>query len=173
VNALADPRVAQYINENFVSTYLKVGTFQIINGEKVGGNVASYFALWDGSVVHAVPGKVGADQLLSEARWAIDVRKSALMFATDLRTGNINMTRYRYKTMQANVERYQAETNSSAWGSGSNIQLPMSLPREQSQQAQADWVLARNPLAQLNDVYPYVWTQILQEKLSDVPVTKR
>jgi hypothetical protein len=34
-------------------------------------------------------------------------------------------------------------------------------------------VLARNPLAQLNDVYAYVWTQILQEKLSDVPVTKR
>jgi hypothetical protein len=173
VNALSDPRVAQYINENFVATYLKVGTFQIINGQKVGGNVASYFCLWDGSVVHAVPSKVEADQLLSEARWAVDVRKSALMFATDLGTGNINMTRYRYKMMQANVERYHAETNSSASGSGSDIQLPMSLPREQSQQAQAEWVLARNPLAQLNDVYPYLWTQILQEKLSDVPVTKR
>ena len=50
MNALANTQVADYLNENYICTFLKVGTFQIINGQKVGGNVASYFCLADGSV---------------------------------------------------------------------------------------------------------------------------
>jgi hypothetical protein len=50
------------------------GTFQIINGQKVGGNVASYFCVWDGGVLHAVPGQVNAQKLLEEAHWAYSSR---------------------------------------------------------------------------------------------------
>ena len=172
MNALADPRVAQYINENFVSTYLKVGTFQIINGKKVGGNVASYFCQHDGSVVHAIPGQVGAERLIQESRWAYEIRKSALTFATDLDTGKTDMKKYRDKIMKCHAERYHAEGNE--WsGHKSYRPVPASMPQHRSQQAQAHWLLARNPLAKLDTLYPRVWRDILQETLSDVPVAKR
>jgi hypothetical protein len=174
VNALADPRVAEYLNENFICTYLKVGTFQIVNGQKQGGNVASYFCLGDGAVVHAVPGQVGADKLLSESRWAYEIRKSALVAATVLSTGKIDMKKYRDKIQRGHVERYHAEANTGWNGrSGTNLGLPMQLPANQTVQAQAAWLLARSPLAQLENVYPTVWTRILREQLSDVPVAKR
>ena len=34
MNALADETVASYVGEHFIATYLKVGTFQIVNGNK-------------------------------------------------------------------------------------------------------------------------------------------
>ena len=67
MNALADEKVAEYVNEHCIATYLKVGTFQVVNGQKVGGNVASYFCVNDGAVVHAVAGPVDAQVFLSEA----------------------------------------------------------------------------------------------------------
>src|SRR5258707_516154 len=65
-----DEKVAEFVNEHFIATYLKVGTFQIVNGQKQGGNVVSYFCLGDGAVLHAVPGSVNARTFLSEARRA-------------------------------------------------------------------------------------------------------
>src|SRR5438105_15750775 len=103
--------VAEYLGENFIATYLKVGTFQIINGQKVGGNVASYFCLPDGSVVHAVPGKVDAPRLLSEARWAYDAQKYARTRATVLTTGETDPFRFRVLMSQVHVERYAVEKN--------------------------------------------------------------
>jgi hypothetical protein len=172
VNALADPRVVEYLNENFVCTFLKVGTFQIINGQKVGGNVASYFCLHDGGVLHAVPGQVGADKLLAESRWAHEVRKSALTFSTDLGTGNLDMRKYRDRITRSHLERFHADGNPVP-GKKSHAPLPKNLPRFASQQAQVHWLLARQPVAKLDTVYPFVWTQILQEKLSGLPVTRR
>jgi hypothetical protein len=92
---LADPRVVDYFNETFVCTFLKVGKFEIINGQKVGGNVASYFCLPDGGVVHAVPGKTDADTILREANWAYETRKSALTLSTTLGTSDVNMNKHR------------------------------------------------------------------------------
>lgn len=170
MNALADPRVVEYMNENFICTYLKVGTFQIINGKKVGGNVASYFCLHDGGVLHAVPGQVGADKLLTESRWAYEIRKSALTFSTDLGTGNLDMKKYRDRVVRAHAERFHAEGN--PWSSNKS-QMPLSIPRHAGQQAQAHWLLTKQPLAKLDAIYPIVWTQILQEKLSALPVAQR
>jgi hypothetical protein len=158
------------MNENFICTYLKVGTFQIINGQKVGGNVASYFCLNDGSVLHAVPGQVGADKLLTESRWAYEIRKSALTFSTDLGTGNLDMKKYRDRIVRAHAERFHVEGN--PW-SRNNSQLPMSIPRHASQQSQVHWLLTKQPLAKLDAIYPIVWTQILQERLSGLPVVQR
>jgi hypothetical protein len=79
VNALADPEVGKYINENFASSFQKVATFRIVNGgQKQGGNVASYFCAPDGRVLHIVAGPVNAPTLLREARWIVETTKRAV-----------------------------------------------------------------------------------------------
>ncbi len=172
MNAFADPRVVDYLNENFVCTYLKVGTFQIVNGQKQGGNVASYFCFPDTSVVHAIPGQVAADKLLSEARFAFETRKSGLTYATDLVRDFVDVRKLRDHLTKTHAERYHAEQNN--WqGKKGYLPVPGSMPRHVSQQSQAHWLLARQPLAKLDTVYPVVWTQILNEQLSGVPVAKR
>lgn len=78
MNALADPAVGKFLNENFVSSFQKVATFQIVNGQKQGGNVASYFCAQDGRVLHVVAGPVNAQTLLREARWVVDTVRQSL-----------------------------------------------------------------------------------------------
>jgi hypothetical protein len=56
VGALNNPEVGKYVNEFFVSSYQKVATFKIVNGNKQGGNVAAYFCAPDGRVLHCVAG---------------------------------------------------------------------------------------------------------------------
>lgn len=78
MNALASPEVGEYLNEHFVSSFQKVGTFQIVGQQKQGGNVASYFCAPDGRVLHVVAGPVDADTMLREARWVVDTVRQAL-----------------------------------------------------------------------------------------------
>jgi hypothetical protein len=78
VGALANPEVGAYINKHFVSSFQKVATFQIVNGQKQGGNVASYFCAPDGRVLHCVAGPVDAGTMLREARWVVDSVKKAM-----------------------------------------------------------------------------------------------
>jgi len=177
VNALANEKVAEYINEHFVATYLKVGTFRIINGQKVGGNVASYFCLPDGSVVHAVPGKLEADAFLQEARWAYETRKLAQTVGTNLVTGEFEQWKFYLQVKQAHEERYFAARNPhwmrlNAQGGAPLGRLPATMPGG-SNQARAHWLLGTNPLAKIDAVYPVVWEQILNEPLSALPVVKQ
>jgi hypothetical protein len=79
VNALADPDVGKYLNENFVSSFQKVATFRITSsGQKQGGNVASYFCAPDGRVLHVIAGPVDASSMLREARWVVEAAKKAM-----------------------------------------------------------------------------------------------
>jgi hypothetical protein len=78
VNALADPKVGEYLNEHFVSAFQKVGTFQILGKQKQGGNVASYFCAQDGRVLHVIPGPVNAETLLAEAKWVVETAEKAI-----------------------------------------------------------------------------------------------
>jgi len=169
---LADAKVTDYLNDNFVSTYLKVGTFEKIGNQKVGGNVATYFCLADGSVIHAVPGQVNGQKLLSEARFAYEIRKAALIAGAKLGTDTMSMPKYAESIRRAHLERYHSETNG-AWNHGSKPQLPTKMPRNVSQQAQVHWLLAREPLPRLENLYPVVWQTILNEKLSALPVAQR
>jgi hypothetical protein len=171
VNALADDRVAEYFNETFVCTYLRVGKFEIVGKDKVGGNVASYFCTYDGGVVHAVPGKTDAETILREARWAYEVRKAARTAAAKLGTAELDMKKFTEKIRAAHVERYWSEVN--PWHGAQNSPLPMYLPKNRSQQTQAHWLLGRNPLGKLDHIYPIVWRDILGEKLSSLPVGKQ
>ncbi len=83
MNALANDEVGKYLNENFVSSYQKVATFKIVDGQKQGGNVASYFCAPDGRVLHVVAGPVDAATLLREAKWVVETTKLAMKEAKD------------------------------------------------------------------------------------------
>ena len=79
MNALANPEVGKYLNENFVSSFQKVATFRIVNGgQKQGGNVAAYFCAPDGRVLHIVAGPVDAATLLREAKWVVETTRLAM-----------------------------------------------------------------------------------------------
>jgi len=78
VGALANKEVGKYINEYFVSSFQKVGTFRIVGAAKQGGNVAAYFCAQDGRVLHSVAGPVNAATMLREAKWVVDTTKAAL-----------------------------------------------------------------------------------------------
>jgi hypothetical protein len=78
VNALANAEVGKFLNEYFVSSFQKVGTFRIVNGQKQGGNVASYFCAPDGRVLHVVAGPVDAATILREAKWVVEGTKKAM-----------------------------------------------------------------------------------------------
>jgi hypothetical protein len=83
VNALANPEVGKYLNEYFASSFQKVATFRIVNGQKQGGNVAAYFCAPDGRVLHAVAGPVDANTLLREAQWVVETTKKAMKESKD------------------------------------------------------------------------------------------
>jgi hypothetical protein len=78
VNALANPEVGKFVNENFVSAYQKVATFKIVGGQKQGGNVATYFCAADGRVLHIIAGPVDANTFLHEAKWVVETARKAI-----------------------------------------------------------------------------------------------
>ena len=84
MNALANETVGEYVNENFVTAYQKVGTFRFNprNGQKQGGNVAAYFCAPDGRVLHCVAGPVDAGTFLREARWTVETARAAIKDST-------------------------------------------------------------------------------------------
>lgn len=77
MGSLSNKQVGKFINENFIATFKKVGTFRIQNGIKIGGNVVSYFLTPDGRVISAVGGPVQPEMLLKEAKWAHKVWEEA------------------------------------------------------------------------------------------------
>ncbi len=176
MNALADAKMADYLKEHFIATYLKVGTFRIVNGQKQGGNVASYFCRSDGAVIHAVAGPVNARTLLREARWALEMRKAALTFATQLATGEVDSERYAAHIRKAHEERLRVE-HRVRWANLPEVngnppadQFPV--PQGVSRPVQVHWLLAHFALAPIDDIYPIVWQQVLREKLSSLPVAQ-
>ena len=78
MNALADPKVGEFVDKHFVAAFQRVGTFKIVNKQKQGGNVACYFCAPDGRVLHAIAGPVNSAQFLAEAKWTVDTVKKAL-----------------------------------------------------------------------------------------------
>jgi len=78
VSALNNPEVGKFVNEHCVSSFQKVATFKIVNGQKQGGNVAAYFCAPDGRVLHCVAGPVDADTFLREAKWVVETAKDCI-----------------------------------------------------------------------------------------------
>jgi hypothetical protein len=158
-----------------VSAYKKVGTFRKAGTNKQGGNVATYFCLPDETVVHVVPGPVAADVFLREARWAVDVYESAVLEHPDDPDGQRDYLKLahgiRYLTDQGRgVPRAGKGAPLAARVNG---QMPKALPRGADALEQAHWLLWANPLPRLAAVYRTVWTDVLNETVTDEPVRGR
>jgi hypothetical protein len=147
VNALAKDEVGKYLNASFVASYQKVGTFRLVNGQKQGGNVASYFCTPEGRVLHAVAGPVKAATLLREARWVVETCKLALVW-------------------NAHAERLRREHGLDLTRDGGPA------ARRLNRQGQVHLLLAAAPLARLERVYKIVFENALGETVSTAPVVE-
>jgi hypothetical protein len=159
VNALANKDVGTYVNQHFASSFQKVGTFKIVNGQKQGGNVASYFCTPDGLVLHAIAGPVDAATFLREARWAVETYKLALLDT------HSDATRMRAFFQKAHVDRLKQEQ-------GLDIANVAALPRQGSLslQGRVHLLLAAAPLVHIDQAYRLVFERILGEQVSTAPV---
>jgi hypothetical protein len=175
---LSDGSVGEFIGDNFESTHQKVGTFLVADGQKQGGNVASYFCLSDGTVVHAVAGPLDARQFLREAKWATEVRKLAVAEAGG------EVSKYRATIRRAHAERLAEsgvpialnalpEFAPGAPPVPSMNTLRLKSARRVGTQGQVHLLLAHAPLPKLSQLYPIVFEGILKERLSTLPVQAR
>jgi len=109
VGALNDREVGKYVNEFFVSSYQKVATFKIVNGQKQGGNVAAYFCAPDGRVLHCVAGPVDAATFLREAKWTVETAKSCIEKST-ARDGKVSGAKFKELFRVAHAEKLRQES---------------------------------------------------------------
>jgi hypothetical protein len=171
---LTNEEVGNYLDQHFVSCYQKVGTFRLVNGQKQGGNVASYFCLSDGSVLHAVAGPVDAATLLREARWVVDSRKLAVSecngdydrYLAFFRKAHADRLRHEHR-LKVDVTALAAQMEEKDKNPG---QLLRRVRKGTNAQAQVHMLLAVRPLANLTEIYPVVFEKILGEKISTLPV---
>ena len=199
MRALANDEVGDYLNRHFVCSFQKVGTFRVVNGQKQGGNVASYFCTPDGqSVLHAVAGPVDAATLLREARWVVETRQlGQLENAAAIARGDL--TNYKLFFRKAHAERLaegkgvagspQMVLNRARTNNLETVdwkRLPLSTPtpavlrallssapaRPLSPQGRVHLLLAVYPLAPLDQVYRVVFEDILHEQVSTRPVAE-
>jgi len=155
-------------------TYQKVGTFRVVNGTKIGGNVATYFCLTDGTVVHAVAGVLNPKQFLREARWAVDLRKMAAAEASG------SVMKYRAAIRKGHLERLASDSRLTlppdtlppitpgAPPVPTNNQIRTS--RGLGNQGQVHALLAYYPLPKIQQLYTIVFEDILKEQVTTLPV---
>ncbi|HEV3256571.1 MAG TPA: hypothetical protein VG013_06820 [Gemmataceae bacterium] len=160
MGALAKKEVGDYLNEYFVSSFRKVGTFRIVNGQKQGGNVASYFCTTDGRVLHAVVGPVDAATLLREARWVVETFQVALLESKD------DSSRFKAFWRKAHAERLRAEHGLDVTKLKGGRQGWPAL----DQQGRVHLLLAAAPLVKIEQVYKLIFEKVLREKVSTNPV---
>jgi hypothetical protein len=190
VNALANPEVGKYLNDHFVASFQKVSSFKIVQGQKQGGNVASYFCLPNGKVIHAIAGPVNAETFLTEAKWVVDLQNMASLEAPN------NYNKYVAFIRHAHTLRVQKEmgfgegaalSRAAAGGGcagcagggftgftkgmypGYNPQMNV---RNLSTQGKVNLLFAQRPLPGLDQIYKYVFTTILGQQISTLPVDK-
>ena len=159
MNALANAEVGKYLNGSFVSTYQKVGTFTLAGRQKQGGNVATYICTPDGRVLHAVAGPVNAATLLREARWAVESYKLARLDNPD-----DSSSAFQSLLWKAHADRLRQE-----------FRLDLNNPEDRAdrnlgKQGQVHLLLAAAPTPRLEQVYMFVFENILGEKVSTAPV---
>jgi hypothetical protein len=177
VNALANEKVGEFFAKHIVATYQKVGTFQIVNGQKQGGNVASYFCLGDGTVLHAIAGPVDADTMLREAKWVVETRKMALVEGPD---------KYSDIFRRAHADRLMTEygvhvdVRSPVNARNAKVAHKMDVFARQAHARRGDGnnallvhkLLAEHSLPKIETIYKYVFETILNQKISTQPVNR-
>jgi hypothetical protein len=174
VNALAKAEVGDYFKGQFVSSFMKVGTFKIVNGQKQGGNVAGYFCLPDGRVLHAVAGPVNAATLLREARWVVEAHKLAEFQAA----GDDDRLTALFR--QAHADRLRTEhgldlgkakrESTNPVADFADAAFAKARRKNLNNQGRVHLLLAAFPLAKLEQLYGVVFEKNLGEEVSTLPV---
>ncbi len=182
MNALTPEETGKYVNRHFVSSFQRVGTFRIRGNNKQGGNVASYFCTPEGRVIHFIAGPVEADELIREARWAVETWKLALLeHPIDmkeqqqfLRLSHLDRLR---KDHRVNIRSLRLPILEDVEGAepidDSILDRPRGHRRNLNNAAKANQLLAAYPLVRLGRIYNLVFDEILNEKISTVPVDKK
>lgn len=188
MSALAHEAVGAYMNRQFVATYVKVGAFALVNGQKQGGNVASYFCMPDGRVLHLIAGPVDANIFLSEAKWAVanhqfaafegqqDLARFKEAFST-AHAQRLHDAQARGLVKQLNRLAVATDPESGDFGRA-NDPLTAQKMRVLNEQMlpvekRVHLLLALFPLAKVQDIYKYVFEMFLNEKVSTLPVLEQ
>jgi hypothetical protein len=181
VGALAQQDVGDYLNKYFVSSYQKISAFTLTaNGQKQGGNVASYFCTPDGRVLHVVVGPVAGTKLLEEARWVEETWKLCEMY--ELKTVTQIQSMYRSVHLERLAKEFNLRyglnqlprlegANASAIIRGT--QINSWLNQIGDQQAKVHLLLAAYPAPKIARVYATVFESILNQELSTTPVVQK
>lgn len=144
-----------------------MGTFQIVRGRKVGGNVATYFCTAEARVLHAIAGPVEADTLRREAQWVLDLHAKAKKAGTD---GDADFVKF---IRQAHADRLKNGVALEEEKDERSAKAKRGRGNEAALAADVHELLARQALDDIDKVYPKVWEGILKEKLSNDPVRFR
>ncbi len=164
MNALANVEAGKYLNDNFVSSYQKVGTFTVNGAQKQGGNVASYFCTPEGRVLHAIAGPVNADALLREARWVVETSKLAELDGLTTDTKLRAFWRKAHSDRLAQEHQMDLKLTRRSLRGGPHPQL--------DSRGRVHLLLATAALPKLEQVYRLVFEKILNEKVSTAPVVR-
>ncbi len=163
-------------------SFQKVSNFRIVNNQKQGGNVASYFCTADGRVLHVIPGPVDARTMLREARWVVETFKlgqlegqdDPMRFQTFIRKAHADRLRqeYRIDTSELPAPNYGAVTLTLP--AIPDLVIPRGKkhrrPNQIGQQGQAHLLLATYPMPRIEQIYVLVFERILNQRLSTGPV---
>jgi hypothetical protein len=148
--------VGEFFSKHFVAAHQQVGDFRVVdvNGElqKNGGNVASYFCLPEGRVIHAVTGPVAAETLLAEAQWSLDTLREMAEYPLRQQPAAAALAHYRELAgmlpLQEALGRWKAR-------------------QPESRESRIHEILARRPLPLLEEVYEEIFERILGQRVSD------
>lgn len=165
-----------------MSSFQKVSNFRIVNNQKQGGNVASYFCMPDNRVLHVILGPVDAGTLLREARWVVETYKLAqlegqddpMRFVTFIRKAHADRLRQEYRVNPNELPAPNYGAISLALPSIPDLVIPKGKKGKQkkqlAQQGQAHLLLATYPMPRIEQIYVLVFERILNQRLSTGPV---
>ena len=172
MNALARPEVGQYLNDHFVAAFQKVATFKIVNGQKQGGNVASYFCTPDGQVLDAVAGPVDGPTLLREARWVVETVNLADLDGK-LGGGGAGLKavfRKAHADRLSQEHGLQSKLAPRAEFTTEDVAAVLDRGRGLDNAGRIHLLLATYPLAPIGKVYRPIFEHVLNETVSTTPV---
>ncbi len=169
MNALAKPDVGQYLNDHFVAAFQKVATFKIVNGQKQGGNVASYFCTPDGRVLDAVAGPVDGPTLLREARWVVETCNLADL---DGQGGSGLKEAFRKAHADRLLQEHglQSKLAPRTEFTTEDVAAVLDRGRGLDNAGRIHLLLATYPLAPIGKVYRPIFERVLNETVSTTPV---
>jgi len=149
----------------------------LVNGQKQGGNVVSYFCTTEGEILHAVPGPVDAATLLREARWVVETYKLALLEAHH----DVRLVKQAFRLAHADrlpAAKAKVDWKHMAFYQPSEEALGKVLGKNSGgqrldQQGHVHLLLAYYPLVQLDQAYKVIYEKVLNEKVSTRPVEEK